>query len=156
MKKTECFPWSGKLAPWQTILIHHICGKMLYLPQMAPFDVWREIPGAKSVAPNCRCRTTYLLVVYDVDTSCVAPPLVWQEGCRKSVVGNFVWKMGLGKAESRDVKQKLIPYVGQLAFAKVPIEGWITDPDVMYMASVMVLVVLCTSLIWWPMVFAWS
>ena len=31
--------------------------------------------------------------------------------------------------EGRGVVQDLIPDMGQLVFAKVPVEGWIIDPD---------------------------
>ena len=32
--------------------------------------------------------------------------------------------------EVRGVEQDLIPYVGQLELPKVPVEGWVIDPDV--------------------------
>ena len=32
------------------------------------------------------------------------------------------------KLEGRGVKQDLIPYVGQLKLANVPVKGWIIDP----------------------------
>ena len=31
--------------------------------------------------------------------------------------------------EGRGVKQDLIPYVGQLELANIPVKGWIIDPD---------------------------
>ena len=45
------------------------------------------------------------------------------------MVGN--WGVGyLYKVEGRGIKWDLIPYVGQLELANVPIVGWIIDPNV--------------------------
>ena len=33
--------------------------------------------------------------------------------------------------DGRGVEQDLIPYVGQLELASVPVKGWIIDPDVL-------------------------
>ena len=46
--------------------------------------------------------------------------------------------------EGRGVEQDIVPYVGQLELANVPVEAWIKT--LMYMVSLMVLVVLCASL----------
>ena len=37
--------------------------------------------------------------------------------------------MGLSKLESRGIEQDLIPYMGKIELANVPIEQWIIDPD---------------------------
>ena len=46
--------------------------------------------------------------------------------------------------EDRGIEQDLIRYAGQLELANIAIEGWIID--LLYMASLMVLVMLCASL----------
>ena len=40
-----------------------------------------------------------------------------------------MWK-GIFKLKVRNVELDLIPYVGQLELPNVPVEEWITDPDI--------------------------
>ena len=74
------------------------------------------------------CVGPYLpeLLVY-CDLCDLIPP-VWQNG----VWAHFVRiaEEMLLEMEGRGVKQSLIPNMGQLKFANVPVKGWIIDPDV--------------------------
>ena len=85
---------------------------------------WHVVPNG--LAPNW-CRTIYLPVLYDLDTSCGSPPPVQQVLAKCS--GQLGGEGGLLKGEVRCIDQDLIPYVGQLEFTNVPIKGWIIDPD---------------------------
>ena len=59
-------------------------------------------------------------------------------------MGQVEWGRGLIEMEGRVIKQDLMPYVRQQELANIPIEGQIIDLD--YMASLMVVVILCASL----------
>ena len=73
------------------------------------------------------CRTIYVPFLLGVDTFCAAfCPLCCWERCGLSVVGKWV---GFFKVDGRSIKQDLIPHVGQLELANVPIEGWIIAFD---------------------------
>ena len=82
------------------------------------------------LAPNVWCRTSYLPVLYAVDTRCTVPcPLCDRRRCGLSVVDSRVEK-GVCLSLREVIEQDLLPYMGQLKLAYVPIEGWIIDPDV--------------------------
>ena len=79
---------------------------------------------SNGVAPNCWYRASYVAVLLEVDTSFAAPcPTVHQE----AGVGLGQWATGVGKlgdeVELKGIKQDLMPYVGQLEFASIPIDG---------------------------------
>ena len=97
---------------------------------MTTLDVHRVTHGGKWFGTQFWCRTTYLPVLYGVDTNCAAPcPLCGGRRCGLSVVGNRIRK-GLIKLEDKGINQDPIPYVEQLELANVPTEAWIIDPDV--------------------------
>ena len=50
---------------------------------------------------------------------------VWDKFC-----GQLVGEARLLNLKGRGIGQDLIPYVGQLDFGNVPINGWIIDPNV--------------------------
>ena len=85
-----------------------VCGKMLYLPQLAPLNLckeWHLVPNG--LAPNCWCRNTHIPVLYDVDTGCVAPfTLCKMIGC----VGQVQWVgqvgEGLHKVEDSGIRHE--------------------------------------------------
>ena len=63
-------------------------------------------------------------------TQAVQPPVLWAtERMWAKCSGQLGGEGGLLKVEDRDIKQDLFPYMGQLEFTNVPIEGWIIDPD---------------------------
>ena len=102
---------------------------VLYLPQMSPLDSkdWHLVPNG--LEPNLWCRTTYLSMLYDFDTSYAAPFVT--AGC----MGQAQWATGVGKESYLRLKAGVLNrtssnMVGQLELANVPIEAWIIDPHV--------------------------
>ena len=111
----------------------------IYLQQMPPMDMLKVTCGVKggfstTIAGPC-------LQVHVGVTQPMHPcPLCGRGRYDPSVRAT---EGMLFEMKGRSVGQDLIPYVRQLELTSVPIKGWIIVP---YMASVMVLVMLCTSL----------
>ena len=82
--------------------------------------------------------------------------------CGPCAVGLVNLRGRVFEVEVKGIEQDLIPYVGHLACASVPVEGWIID---FYGHGLLVPAMVCDSLptmekmsnlLWWPEVLAWS
>ena len=69
-----------------------------------------------ALTTNCWLSATYLPVLFDVDTSCVT-------GGVGKCSGKLGGEGGVTFGGGQSIEQDIIPYVGQLKFANVPIEG---------------------------------
>ena len=82
------------------------------------------------LTPISWCRSTYLPVLYDVDTMCSPLHPFATGGVWAKHSGQLGWASDLLELEVRGFKQAIIPYMGQQDLGSVSSEGLIIDPDV--------------------------
>ena len=137
---------------------------ILYLPQMALLVVqWVTLCAKWYGTPNCWYRTAYPPIIVRCWHKLCTPVSLPTRGIMVKYSGQFELRKGLLEMEIRGFEQDLIPCVGQLELANVPIGELITDCDIpgLFDGSCNV----CASpstmkkssfLVWWPVVLAWS
>ena len=125
---------------WETVIL-----TKLYLPQMAPWDVQRVTPGAKWLG-------TLVLVQDHIHTSavcciqklCDPLPPCGRRSCRLSTVGNWMDKGSYLRWRTWVLNRTSSHMLDNWNFPVFLLrDGPLT---LMYMASIMVLVMLCASL----------